>query len=81
MQDIVIVAARRTAVGNFGGSVAKVSASDLGATVIKALLADTGVKPEQISQVILGMASNSHRSMSWMCRHYNEISSFARSFT
>lgn len=54
MQDIVIVAARRTAVGNFGGSVAKVSASDLGATVIKALLADTGVKPEQISQVILG---------------------------
>ncbi|GAB2944000.1 MULTISPECIES: acetyl-CoA C-acetyltransferase [Aquaspirillum] len=54
MQDIVIVAARRTAVGNFGGSVAKVSASDLGATVIKALLEDTGVKPEQISQVILG---------------------------
>lgn len=54
LNDIVIVAARRTAVGNFAGSLAKVKAPDLGAAVIKALLADTGVKPEQISQVILG---------------------------
>jgi acetyl-CoA C-acetyltransferase len=54
MTDIVIVAARRTAIGNFGGSLAKVSAPELGATVIRALLADTGVAPDQVSEVILG---------------------------
>jgi acetyl-CoA C-acetyltransferase len=54
MDDVVITAALRTAVGKFNGSIAKVPASDLGAQVIKALLASTGVKPEQISEVILG---------------------------
>src|SRR6202049_1329558 len=54
MNDVVITAALRSAVGKFGGSIAKVSAADLGAQVIKALLARTGVKPEQISEVILG---------------------------
>ena len=39
MEEVVIVAAARTAIGKFGGSLAKVSAPDLGATVIKALLA------------------------------------------
>jgi acetyl-CoA C-acetyltransferase len=41
-------------VGKFGGSIAKVSAVDLGAQIIRALLARTGVKPAQISEVILG---------------------------
>ena len=41
MDDVVIVAALRTAVGKFGGSLAKTPASDLGAHVIKALLAKT----------------------------------------
>src|SRR6476619_3404007 len=54
MDDVVIVAALRTAVGKFGGSLAKVPASDLGAHVIKALLAKTGVKPDQVSEVIMG---------------------------
>ena len=54
MDDIVIVAAMRTAVGKFGGSIAKVSAADLGAHVIKGLMAKTGINPEQISEVILG---------------------------
>jgi acetyl-CoA C-acetyltransferase len=54
MDDVVITAALRTAVGKFNGSIAKVPAPDLGAQVIKALLAGTGVKPEQISEVILG---------------------------
>ena len=54
MTDIVIVAAARTAVGRFGGSLAKVSAPDLGAIVIKDLLRRTGVSGEQISEVILG---------------------------
>src|SRR6202011_2920752 len=54
MNEVVITAALRSAVGKFGGSIAKVSAADLGAQIIKALLAHTGVKPVQISEVILG---------------------------
>jgi acetyl-CoA C-acetyltransferase len=54
MDDVVIVAAGRTAVGKFGGALSKIPASDLGAHVIKNLLAKTGIKPEQISEVILG---------------------------
>lgn len=54
MEDIVIVAAARTAVGKFGGSLAKVSAPELGATVIKALLERTGVTADQIGEVIMG---------------------------
>jgi acetyl-CoA C-acetyltransferase len=54
MADIVITHALRTAVGKFGGSLAKTPAPELGATVIRALLAQSGLKPEQISEVILG---------------------------
>jgi acetyl-CoA C-acetyltransferase len=52
--DIVIVAAARTAVGKFGGSLAKVPAAELGATVIRELLKRSGLKGEQIGEVILG---------------------------
>ncbi len=52
--DIVIVAAARTAVGKFGGTLAKVPAADLGATVIKALLERGKLAGEQIGEVILG---------------------------
>ena len=54
MDDVVIVAALRTAVGKFGGTLAKIPASDLGAHVIKALLAKTGIKPDQVSEIIMG---------------------------
>jgi len=54
MTDIVIAAALRTGIGKFGGSLAKTPAPELGATVIRALLASTKLKPEQISEVILG---------------------------
>jgi acetyl-CoA C-acetyltransferase len=54
MSDIVIAGALRTAIGKFGGALAKVPAPDLGATVIRALLAKTGVAPDQVSEVILG---------------------------
>ena len=54
MTDIVIVGALRTAIGKFGGTLAKVPAPELGATVIRALLERSGVKPEQVSEVILG---------------------------
>jgi acetyl-CoA C-acetyltransferase len=52
--DIVIVAAARTAVGKFGGSLAKVAAPELGAAVVRSLLERSGVSGEQISEVILG---------------------------
>jgi acetyl-CoA C-acetyltransferase len=54
MDDVVIVGAVRTAIGKFGGSLAKIPASDLGAHVIRNLLARTGVKADAISEVILG---------------------------
>ena len=54
MEEIVIVGAARTAIGKFGGTLAKVSASDLGAHVIRKVLERAGVKPDQVSEVILG---------------------------
>jgi acetyl-CoA C-acetyltransferase len=54
MTEVVIVAAGRTAVGKFGGTLARIPAAELGAHVIKGLLARSGVKPEQINEVILG---------------------------
>ena len=54
MTDIVIVAAQRTAVGKFGGTLARTAAPDLGAHVIKGLLAKAGVPGDAVSEVILG---------------------------
>ena len=54
MEDIVIVAAGRTAVGKFGGSLAKVPATELGATVIKAVLERAGLSAELVGEVIMG---------------------------
>jgi len=54
MSDIVIVAAARTAVGKFGGSLAKTPASELGAIVIQDLLRRSGLAGDQVSEVILG---------------------------
>ena len=54
MTDIVIVAAARTAIGKFGGSLAKTAAPELGAVVIKDLLRRSGLEGSQIGEVILG---------------------------
>ncbi|MES2385803.1 MAG: acetyl-CoA C-acetyltransferase [Pseudomonadota bacterium] len=54
MEDIVIVSAARTAVGKFGGSLAKVPATELGAAVIKAVAERAGVSPELLGEVIMG---------------------------
>ncbi|MBS6362182.1 acetyl-CoA C-acetyltransferase [Burkholderia sp.] len=54
MTDVVIVSAARTAVGKFGGSLSKIAAPELGAAVIRAVLERGGVKPEQVSEVIMG---------------------------
>ena len=54
MQDVVIVAATRTAVGSYQGALATIPAVDLGAAVIRQLLAQTGVAGEEVDEVILG---------------------------
>jgi len=54
MRDVVIVAAKRTAVGSFGGGLSSLSADKLGSAVIKALLEETGVAADQVNEVVLG---------------------------
>jgi len=54
MRDIVIVAAKRTAIGSFGGGLSSLQADQLGSTVIQALLEETGVAGDQVNEVILG---------------------------
>ncbi|MEW6464763.1 MAG: acetyl-CoA C-acetyltransferase [Pseudomonadota bacterium] len=54
MEDIVIVSAARTAVGKFGGSLAKVPATELGAIVVKEALRRAGVGLDQVGEVIMG---------------------------
>lgn len=54
MQEVVIVAATRTAIGSFGGQFAGVPAHQLGATVIRALIEQTGIDPATVDEVILG---------------------------
>jgi len=54
MQDVVIVAAKRTAIGSFGGGLSSLRADQLGSAVIKALMEETGVASDQVNEVILG---------------------------
>ncbi|MDC0663712.1 acetyl-CoA C-acetyltransferase [Marinobacter sp. SS21] len=54
MRDVVIVAAKRTAVGSFGGALASLRADQLGSAVISALLEDTGVAADQVNEVVMG---------------------------
>jgi len=54
MEDILIVGAARTAIGKFGGTIAKTPAAELGALVIRDVLKRSGVSLDQVSEVILG---------------------------
>ena len=54
MQDIVIVSAARTAVGKFGGSLAKTSAAELGALAIKEVVSRAGIDAALVGEVIMG---------------------------
>lgn len=53
-QDTVIVAAQRTAIGNFNGALSTLSAHTLGAAVMKSILEQTDIEPEDISEVVMG---------------------------
>ena len=54
MEDVVLVSGCRTAIGRMGGGFSNVSASDLGAIVLREAVQRAGIKPEQVDQVILG---------------------------
>ena len=54
MEDIVIVSAARTAVGRFGGTLAKTPATELGAAVVRAVIERAGIAPELVGEVIMG---------------------------
>jgi|SRR6185503_1291959 len=58
MKEVVIVAATRTPIGSFGGSLAGIPATQLGAVVIRSAVEKSGLKPEQIQEVYMGNVLN-----------------------
>jgi len=54
MKEVVIVSAVRTAIGNFGGSLASLSATELGVIAAKEAIKRAGINPEEISETIIG---------------------------
>ncbi len=54
MRKVVVVSAKRTAIGTFGGVFKDVSAVQLGVTVVKAILSETGLDPKQLDELIIG---------------------------
>jgi acetyl-CoA C-acetyltransferase len=54
MREVVIVAATRTPIGSFGGSLANISATQLGAQVIKSAIEKAGLRPDQVQEVYMG---------------------------
>src|ERR671939_1244769 len=54
MEEIYLVGAARTPIGKFGGTLGKMPAADLGALVIKDVLKRAGIKPDSVSEVIMG---------------------------
>ncbi|MEH6800759.1 MAG: acetyl-CoA C-acetyltransferase [Halopseudomonas sabulinigri] len=59
MQDVVIVAAKRTAIGCFQGSLANITAVELGSAVIRSLLSSSGINAADIDEVIMGQVLTS----------------------
>ena len=54
MKDIVILGGCRTAIGKFGGSLAKVSAVRLGEVVVRGAIRRAGIRPEDVDEVLMG---------------------------
>lgn len=54
MREVVIVGAKRTAIGSFGGALASIPATKLGSIAIKAALEEAGVKPDMVHEVLMG---------------------------
>ena len=60
-ENVVIVAAGRTAIGNFSGSLSEIPAHTLGSRVIAGVLERAGLTPEQVDEVILGQVLTAGR--------------------
>ncbi|NBC04680.1 MAG: acetyl-CoA C-acetyltransferase, partial [Bacteroidetes bacterium] len=54
MSDVVIVEAKRTPVGSFGGSLSSLTAPELGASVIYEVIKSAGIKPNDVQEVVMG---------------------------
>jgi acetyl-CoA acyltransferase 2 len=67
--EIVIVSAKRTAVGSHGGSLSKFTPTDLGVFAAEAALKQSGVSPEQIDHIIFGNVLQSDGQTAYMPRH------------
>jgi acetyl-CoA C-acetyltransferase len=68
MEDVVVVAACRTAVGGFGGSLKDVAPTELGATVLRAVLDRSGVSPADVGHVVFGHVINTEPKDMYLSR-------------
>jgi acetyl-CoA C-acetyltransferase/acetyl-CoA acyltransferase 2 len=68
-QDIVILAAKRTPFGTFGGSLKDLSATDLGVHAARAALAQAGVPAEDFGQVVIGNVAQTSADAIYLARH------------
>jgi acetyl-CoA acyltransferase 2 len=67
--DIVFLAARRTAFGSFGGALKNHTATDLGVLAARAALVQSGVRPEDVDQVIYGNVAQTSADAIYLARH------------
>ncbi len=68
MEDVVVVAACRTAVGGFGGALKDVAPTELGATVVRAVLDRSGVAPADVNHVVFGQVINTEPKDMYLSR-------------
>ena len=68
MEDVVVVAACRTAVGSFGGALKDVAPTELGATVVRAVLDRSGVAPSDVNHVVFGQVINTEPKDMYLSR-------------
>ncbi len=67
-REVVVVAGVRTAVGDFGGSLKDFSPTQLGAMVVKEVVARAGVSADQVGHVVFGHVVNSEPRDMCICR-------------
>ncbi len=74
MNEVAIISAVRTPIGNFGGALMNFTAAELGEVAAKAALERAGVKPEEVDETIFGSARqagigpNVARQIAWRCQ-------------
>ncbi|MEE9230458.1 MAG: acetyl-CoA acetyltransferase, partial [Acidobacteriota bacterium] len=56
MADVIVAGAVRTPIGKFGGMLAELTAAELGASAVRETLRRTGIRPEQVDEIVMGNA-------------------------